>query len=145
MVFKTTLALTLTHSSHGKVSLTVVNRSALNSDPLNLKIKVTPRRGGNNPDRLFSLSYLDDPKAWLRDEDIANICHEIYKDFTRQPWTGFQNLDWFCHYPIPADLIPIKFDRVRDIFICDNLSWSRLLISERVNVCSFSVEVIGPF
>jgi hypothetical protein len=64
----------------------------------------------------LSLSYLDDPKAWLRDEDIANICHEIHKDFIRQPWTGFQNLDWFCHYPIPADLIPIKFDRVRDIF-----------------------------
>ena len=80
----------------------------------------------------LSLSYLEDPKAWLRDEDIANICHEIDKGFTRQPWTGFQNLDWFCHYPIPADLIPIKFDRVRDIFICDNLSWSRLLISEHV-------------
>jgi hypothetical protein len=41
-------------------------------------------------------------------------------------------LDLFCHYPIPADLIPIKFDRVRDIFICDNLSWFRLLMSEHV-------------
>ena len=79
----------------------------------------------------LSLSYLDDSKAWLRDEDIANICHEIYKDFIGQPWTGFRNLDWFCHYPIPADLIPIKFDRVRDI-ICDHLSWSRLLTSEHV-------------
>ena len=29
----------------------------------------------------LSVSYLDDPKAWLRDEDIANICHEIYKGF----------------------------------------------------------------
>ena len=79
----------------------------------------------------LSLSYLDDSKAWLRDEDIANICHEIYKDFIGQPWTGFRDLDWFCHYPIPADLIPIKFDRVRDI-ICDHLSWSRLLTSEHV-------------
>ena len=130
MIFTTTLALALTHSSHGKVSLTVVNRSALNPDPLSLKIKFRPHRGGNGYN--LSLSYLDDPKAWLRDEDIANICHEIYKGFTRQPWTGFQNLDWFCHYPIPADLIPIKLDRVRDNFICDNLSWSRLLISEHV-------------
>ncbi len=80
----------------------------------------------------LSLSYLDDSKAWLRDEDIANICHEIYKGFTRQPWTCLQNLDWFCHYLIPPDLIPIKFDRVRDIFIYDNLSWSRLLISQHV-------------
>ncbi len=55
-----------------------------------------------------------------------------YNDFISQPWTGFQNLDWFCHYPIAADLIPIKFDRVRDIFIIDKLSWSRLLISECV-------------
>ena len=90
----------------------------------------TKKKQGSRYD--LSLSYLDDPKAWLRDEDIANICHEIYKDFIRQPWTGFQNLDWFCHYPIPADLIPIKFDRVRDIFISDKLPWSRLLISESV-------------
>ena len=39
-IFRTTLALTLNHSSHGKVSLTVVNRSALSSDPLGLKIKI---------------------------------------------------------------------------------------------------------
>jgi len=90
----------------------------------------TKKKQGSRYD--LSLSYLDDPKAWLRDEDITNICHEIYKDFIRQPWTGFQNLDWFCHYPIPADLIPIKFDRVRDIFISDKLPWSRLLISECV-------------
>jgi len=52
--------------------------------------------------------------------------------FTKTLSAGFQNLDWFCHYPIPADLIPIKFDRVRDIFISDKLPWSRLLISESV-------------
>ena len=99
------------------------------SQPKN-KGQTTQRRQHSRYD--LSLSYLDDPKVWLQNEDITNICHEIYKNFTRQPWTGIQNLDRFCHYPIPADLIPIKFDRNRGIFTCDSLSWSILLISERV-------------
>ena len=88
----------------------------------------------------LSLCYLDDPKAWLRDEDIDNICHEIYKDFSRQPWTDFKNLDWFCHYPTPTDALPIKFDRLRHAFYSVRDAWSSLLISERIWFAPLNLE-----
>ncbi len=126
MIFTTTLALTLTNSSHGKVSLIVVNRSALNPVPLSLKMKVRPYRGGNNPDTT-SLRYLDDPKLTSR------WGHSKY-----MPWDykGFTRVDRFSETWLVLSLSfssgpdSIKFDQVRDIFICDNPSWSHLLISE---------------
>jgi hypothetical protein len=127
-----TLALTLTLISHRKTSLIARNLSPLNLNSLiaqNLSPRPKPSqsqdKGQSTKKKQGSrLSYLDETKAWLRDEDIANICHENYKDY-QIAVDSFQNLDWFCHYPIPADLVPIKFDQVRDIFI-DKLPWSRL-------------------
>ena len=131
MILTTILALALTHSPHGKLSLIVVNWSALNPVPLSLKIKVRPYRGGNILDTtsLWAI-WMIQKHGWLRDE--ANICHEISKRLYQAAVDRFSESWLVLLLSYSGGLIPINFDRNREIITCDSLSWSSLLISERV-------------
>jgi hypothetical protein len=54
----------------------------------------------------LSLSYLNDPKAWFRDEDITNICAMRFTKTISGTRGRFFSM---------ADKIPVKLDRIRDI------------------------------
>lgn len=73
-----------------------------------LKPDIQKTSGGCRDLQRLELEYLQDPRAWLRDEDIANICNEIRKQWTRRPWSAFASIDWRFHYPVT--LAALLFD-----------------------------------
>ena len=66
---------------------------------------------------LSSLDYLRNARAWLRDVDVANICHEIWKEWVRRPWSAFSIFDLRFSYPINLSVLMADMKRYVDSFL----------------------------
>ena len=86
------------------------------------------------------LSYLDDPKIWLRDQDVHNILHELYKTWQAASWSRFTSIEWDFRYPVPLSLFLSDMIRyfvvmsARITFVPINLGdshWTLLAIDSR--------------
>ena len=86
------------------------------------------------------LRYLDNPKIWLRDQDVANILNEFYKTWQAATWSSFASIEWDFRYPIPLHLFLSDMARyfvvlsARITFVPINLGeshWTLLAIDSR--------------
>ena len=86
------------------------------------------------------LRYLDNPKIWLRDQDVANILNEFYKTWQAATWSSFASIEWDLRYPIPLHLFLSDMARyfvvlsARITFVPINLGeshWTLLAIDSR--------------
>ena len=54
----------------------------------------------------------------MSDVDVANICHEIWKEWACWPWSALRQIEWSFSYPIALSALLGDLQRYVDTFLC---------------------------